>query len=507
MPTGAKAHRLGFAARTLLLSVAASNSYGGNEMDWGFLSFLAEPWFVIPWYVIGIAGFFLVMYDIRNHNTPLKVAMKWAWPIIVLFFSVIGLALYYGTARVPGIAKKPDEEAKNKAHMEYEKNMFRRVNGAVIHCVAGDGLGIMTAMVIARAVEMSFWQEFWFEYLVGFLFGWFIFQFRSMLMMTDSKPMALAMAFRAEFMSMLTVMAGMGAVMGYITPLAVTEQPKPLTFAFWGFGMFGLLLGYVFTWPMNWMMVKIGWKHGMGGMKAGKMHQVKSSGGRYGLLASMSVLGIAALIFPAWLVEVRDGTPLHPKEASDRPSVASGSSNLYSGLRESIQAGVSYLEQDQRSRAAHAIDAAHKASMVANKTASGSGFNSVLHSVERARHAIHMGDEQGAKEKLTAALQHVPDVLQPSTSSAGSLEPFVGATVLNAHGVKVGEVVEVQAGTATVALGGARDVWGFWDLGEERRAQVPADALATGPSQLIGQSMVAIGQVDELDAPMISRSR
>ena len=37
------------------------------------------------------------------------------------------------------------------------------------------------------------------------------------------------MAFRAEFFSMLTVMAGMGAVMTYVTPLVSTSQPKPLT--------------------------------------------------------------------------------------------------------------------------------------------------------------------------------------------------------------------------------------------------------------------------------------
>ena len=62
---------------------------------------------------------------------------------------------------------------------------------------------------------------------------------------------------------MMTVMAGMGAVMGYVTPLVVGEQPDAHTFAFWGFGALGLLVGYVATYPMNWWLVKIGWKHGM----------------------------------------------------------------------------------------------------------------------------------------------------------------------------------------------------------------------------------------------------
>jgi hypothetical protein len=103
----------------------------------------------LPWYAAGALGAIFVAHDEATANTP-------------------------------------QGEAKMEAHRAYEKSEWRRVDGAVIHCVAGDGLGIMTAMVIARPTGMSFWQEFWFEYAVGFGFGWFIFQLKSMTMMTDS---------------------------------------------------------------------------------------------------------------------------------------------------------------------------------------------------------------------------------------------------------------------------------------------------------------------------------
>lgn len=229
--------------------------------DLSFLSFLAQPGFVIPWYGFGIAAALWLLYDEYRVNTNVQPALKWAWPIIVVFFSVVGLVLYLTTCRPQGIGRKHGEEAQ-KVHHEYVSGTFSKVTGAVSHCVGGDGLGIVTAMVIARIAGFSFWEEYWFEYAVGFAFGWFIFQYKAMRKM-GGPLMALWMGGRAEFFSMMTVMAGMGVVMGFVTPLVVGEQPSPATAAFWGFAALGLFVGYLATYPMNYWLVKIGWKHGM----------------------------------------------------------------------------------------------------------------------------------------------------------------------------------------------------------------------------------------------------
>ena len=226
------------------------------------LAFLAAPLFVGGWYAFGAAAAVWVWHDEHHANRNVPTALQWAWPIIVLFFSVIGLALYWWTCRPPGIERLQGQEAERAFH-EYARATFRKVAASVIHCVGGDGLGIMTAMVLARTWRFSPWSEFWFEYAVGFAFGWFIFQYKAMITMTDNALTALWMGGRAEFFSMMTVMAGMGAVMLYVTPLVVGQQPTPVTAAFWGFGAFGLLVGYVVTFPMNYWLVKIEWKHGI----------------------------------------------------------------------------------------------------------------------------------------------------------------------------------------------------------------------------------------------------
>jgi hypothetical protein len=228
----------------------------------GPLAVLAQPTFVVAWYAVGAASAVWIAYDTARVNTPLPTALKWAWPILAFFFSVIGVALYVLTSRPRGIGDVPPAERRHRFE-QYARSVPRKVAASVNHCVGGDGLGIITAMVLARAWRFSFWQEFWFEYAAGFAFGWFIFQYKAMRSMAAGPGEALWMAGRAEFFSMMTVMAGMGLIMAVVTPLVVGQQPHATTAAFWGFAALGLLAGWIATVPMNYWLVAIGWKHGM----------------------------------------------------------------------------------------------------------------------------------------------------------------------------------------------------------------------------------------------------
>lgn len=96
--------------------------------------------------------------------------------------------------------------------------------------------------------------------------NWFHYQWKAMLNMGKPLLVALWKAGRAEFFSMFTLMAGMGFVMRYVTPVVVEGMPPdPGEAAFWGFAiaMFALLVGTVVTYPMNWWLIFRGWKHGM----------------------------------------------------------------------------------------------------------------------------------------------------------------------------------------------------------------------------------------------------
>lgn len=231
-------------------------------MDLSLLSFLTNPYFVTGLYLTGLFSAGWTLNDEMYVNTNVNVALKPGWIVITIFFSFIGLWLYLKSCSPPGIQNYKGEEAKT-LHHNYVDVIWKKVIGSLIHCVGGDGLGIMTAMVISRIIGFDFWTEFWFEYAVGFAFGWFIFQYIAMRKMGDSPLNSLLKGGRAEFFSMITVMLGMGLVMRYVTPAIVGFSPTPDMAAFWGFGSLGLMVGAVVTYPMNWWLVKIGWKHGM----------------------------------------------------------------------------------------------------------------------------------------------------------------------------------------------------------------------------------------------------
>lgn len=221
-----------------------------------------NPAFVISWYGFGIAAAGWSIHDMTAHNRSVMPPLKAAWPIMMIFFSIIGLAFYFWSCRPRGITSLPQDAAR-RVHHEYVSKRWKKVIGSVIHCVAGDGLGIVTAMIFTRLAHASFWPEFWIEYGVGFAFGWFIFQFWGMHHMGNPPLQTIWKGFRAEFFSMITVMIGMGLIMRYVTPSVVHAKPLPDSAAFWGFAALGLLVGAILTFPMNWWMVAVGWKHGM----------------------------------------------------------------------------------------------------------------------------------------------------------------------------------------------------------------------------------------------------
>jgi hypothetical protein len=148
-------------------------------------------------------------------------------------------------------------------HERYVAARWRQTFGSTMHCVAGDGVGILTGAVLASGLGLAGPMEVVVEYVLGFGFGWTIFQALFMREMAGgSYSRSLTSTFFPELLSMNLLMAGMmPTVMAFRTQIA--SGTDPMTPAFWFVMSIGLLVGFIITYPMNWWLVANHLKHGM----------------------------------------------------------------------------------------------------------------------------------------------------------------------------------------------------------------------------------------------------
>lgn len=206
---------------------------------------------MLLWFALTALSLLFVAVDIRN--TPESPVLKWGFVLLTAYTGPFGAFLYVLGCRepLPGL------------HERYVAVRWRQVLGSTMHCVAGDGVGILAGAVIASFFHLSQITDIALEYLLGFGFGWAIFQ---ALFMRDaaggSYARAFSSAFLPELLSMNCLMAGMVPTM-ILAKSYVPASGDPSGPAFWFVMSMALLVGFVTAYPMNWWLVSNHMKHGM----------------------------------------------------------------------------------------------------------------------------------------------------------------------------------------------------------------------------------------------------
>jgi Domain of unknown function (DUF4396) len=206
---------------------------------------------ILLWFVLAALAVAFVAIDIRN--TPESPILKWGFVLLTAYTGVVGAFLYVLGCREP----------LRGAHEQYTAARWRQTLGSTMHCVAGDGVGILVGAVLSSLLGLTGLAEVALEYVLGFGFGWTIFQ---ALFMRDaaggSYSVALKRTFIPELLSMNLLMAGM-------VPTAMTLRrhvelaDDPTHARFWFVMSMALLVGFIIAYPMNWWLVANHLKHGM----------------------------------------------------------------------------------------------------------------------------------------------------------------------------------------------------------------------------------------------------
>jgi hypothetical protein len=206
---------------------------------------------MLLWFLLAALSLLFVAVDIRS--TPESPVMKWGFVLLTAYTGVIGAFLYVLGCRepLPG------------THEQYTAAQWRQTLGSTMHCVAGDGVGILAGAVISSVLGISGMAEMILEYILGFAFGWTIFQALFMRDMAGGSYLgALKSTFMSELLSMNLLMAGMMPTM-MILRRYVPAADNPLTPNFWFVMSMSLLVGFIIAYPMNWWLVANHLKHGM----------------------------------------------------------------------------------------------------------------------------------------------------------------------------------------------------------------------------------------------------
>jgi Domain of unknown function (DUF4396) len=203
------------------------------------------------WFVLTAVSALFVAIDIRH--TPEHPVLKWAFILLTLYMGPVGLLLY-----VFGCRKRSPED-----HARFVAARWRQTLGSTMHCVAGDGVGILAGAVIGALVSLPLLGEVVLEYVLGFGFGWLVFQ---ALFMKDMAGGSYARSLESTFIPELL---SMNCLMGAMVPVATlawrgeADAHDPTHGLFWFRMSIALMAGFAAAYPMNWWLVARHLKHGM----------------------------------------------------------------------------------------------------------------------------------------------------------------------------------------------------------------------------------------------------
>src|SRR5277367_4202157 len=119
---------------------------------------------MLLWFLLTAMAVAFVAIDIRT--TPESPVLKWGFILLTAYTGPVGAFLYVLGCRepLPGL------------HERYTAIRWRQVLGSTMHCVAGDGIGVLAGAAIASYFTLSRPVDVLLEYCLGFGFGWTIFQ-------------------------------------------------------------------------------------------------------------------------------------------------------------------------------------------------------------------------------------------------------------------------------------------------------------------------------------------
>jgi hypothetical protein len=209
----------------------------------------------------------IVAVDLIRHSQAMKI-MDAVWPLTALWSGPLGLVAYFRYGR----AGSRDAVERARGHGEEPPNMRQpfpvKVGKAATHCGSGCTLGDIVAELAATVVPISIFGHHIFgswlyDYVLAFAFG-ILFQYLTIKPMKElSRKEGLKAAFKADVLSLTAWQVGMYGWMAIATFAIFGREIPKSSPVFWFMMQIGMLLGFLTSYPVNWLLIRRGVKEEM----------------------------------------------------------------------------------------------------------------------------------------------------------------------------------------------------------------------------------------------------
>jgi hypothetical protein len=218
-----------------------------------------------------LCGILIIIDEIRYRQK--MWIMNLVWPLTALYFSIFGLCFYFRTGRKmtkTTMASGTEPKHKQMKRRAPSAPTFTQAAISDFHCGAGCVLGDIIAEFSLFALGWTlFGKSLYAEYVGDLLLAWLFgiaFQYFVIKPMRNLSPaQGLIAAIKSDTLAILTFEIGLFAWMA-LTYFVFFPQPhlKPTEPGYWFMMQIGMVLGFFTSYPLNWWLIKAGWKDGMG---------------------------------------------------------------------------------------------------------------------------------------------------------------------------------------------------------------------------------------------------
>jgi hypothetical protein len=229
---------------------------------------------VFAWLSLAIAFLCAAIITVHEIRYPQKMmVMNLVWPLTALYLSVFGLFAYFRFGVPMARSRGPHgEEAQMGGQMKMEHTAGPTLIDAAVtatHCGAGCVLGDIVsefavfasgAVILGSVLLASFVWDFVAAWCLGIAFQYF-----TIVPMRNLSPIeGLMAAVKADTLTILAFQMGMYGWMLLVHFRLFPEMHmRPDEAVYWLMMQGAMICGYVTSMPMNWWLLKIGWKEPM----------------------------------------------------------------------------------------------------------------------------------------------------------------------------------------------------------------------------------------------------